>query len=554
MAHNNNNKIIFLLIGILFVALFLRIYSLDKVPVSLTMDEAAIAYNSYSILTTGKDEFGTKFPLAFRSVGDYKPPLLIYAELPAILVFGLTEFGARITVALFGAFSVLLVYKLISLWVGKRSIALLTALLVAVSPWHIKFSRSSFEAILALFLVLAGAAVFFFAVKNRGKKLWLSALLYALSLYAYHAERVFTPVFVLGLIIIYRKELFCERANFIKAFVVGTLVVLPILFVMLDPLGSIRAQSTFITRDFELNRILHKEGEMLSLQEMVFDNNYILSFLFWSRRYLDYFNPSFLFVDALELTLPKSPNIGLLYLLELPFSILGFYVIAIRGRLVDKKDRMAVFWWLIIGPLAASLANNPRHPLRSLTLVPILHLFSATGVWFVYKAIKSISVKKIFVGGWVAGIIISMLYFMDLYFIHYQLTYSEYMMDGWKKAAIYAVENKDNYREIIIDPRFGTQGPYTVGTPYLYVLFYGKIDPKHYQSDPRRREFASSSNFDNFTFREINWAAGEGTDKDKSENLFIGSKWVLPANEAEILEKFYLYNGKEILRAASPAR
>jgi hypothetical protein len=90
-----------------------------------------------------------------------------------------------------------------------------------------------------------------------------------------------------------------------------------------------------------------------------------------------------------------------------------------------------------------------------------------------------------------------------------------------------------------------------VGTPYLYILFYGQIDPNYYQNHPRRKETSDSSNFDNFSFRSINWIHQEGTDKFKKNVLFIGSPWVLPVKEEQIIKRFYIYNGKEILRAAT---
>ncbi len=124
-------------------------------------------------------------------------------------------------------------------------------------------------------------------------------------------------------------------------------------------------------------------------------------------------------------------------------------------------------------------------------------------------------------------------------------------MDGWKQAASYALANQNKYQEIVIDPRFGTLGPNTVGTPYLYILFYGKIDPTVYQNDPRRKEFYTSSNFGKFTFREIDWRSGQDDDQSKKDTLYIGSPWVLPAQEGQIKQKFYLLNGKELLRAAT---
>ena len=77
-------KIIF---GIIFIALFLRVFLLDKIPYGFYADEASSAYDAYSLLLTGKDRYGETFPLLFRSFDDYIPPLLNYAELISIFLF-----------------------------------------------------------------------------------------------------------------------------------------------------------------------------------------------------------------------------------------------------------------------------------------------------------------------------------------------------------------------------------------------------------------------------------------------------------------------------------
>jgi len=100
-------KEIFYILLIFGVALFARFYKLSQHPVSLSMDEVSIGYNAYSILKTGRDEWGQSFPLAFRSVGDYKPPVNIYLTVPSIAFFGLTEFAVRAPVALLGSLSVI---------------------------------------------------------------------------------------------------------------------------------------------------------------------------------------------------------------------------------------------------------------------------------------------------------------------------------------------------------------------------------------------------------------------------------------------------------------
>lgn len=539
-----------LLILIFLIGLLARVLFLDKYPVSLTIDEVAIGYNSYSILKTANDEFGNFLPLAFQSIGDYKPPLLIYASIPAIALFGLNEFSVRITTALIGALTVLAVFALSKQLTKNLYVSLVCAFLVAVSPWHIKFSRSTFEAVTALFLSLWGIYFFVKSAKNKYRNLWISSIFFSLSLYAYHAQRVFTPLLVLGLFFIFRKDFAKQKRALFKSLLLGALVILPLLVVFLNPKTTVRAQSTFITRDFEINRLLHKAGENLNLSAKILDNNIILVSNFWTKRYLDYFDPNFLFIKGMDYTKANAPDIGLLYLTELPFFLFGLYLVTFRNYTKDIKTKSIIILLLLLGPLAASLANNAQHPLRSLTSIPVLQLLSSIGIIEAAKQVKNLKTRTTILGVLALSLMVNFVYFLDLYFLHYPLRSSEYAMDGWKKATLFAFENQHKYNEVIIDPKFGTEGPYTTGVPYLYFLFYGKVDPQAYQQDPRRKK--EDYNFGKFTFRDINWVFEENSDRWAKDKLFIGSKWVLPAEGGEIVKVFNLFNGNEILRAAVP--
>ncbi|MEK7166717.1 MAG: 4-amino-4-deoxy-L-arabinose transferase, partial [Patescibacteria group bacterium] len=49
---------------ITILAAILRIYGLDQYPPALYSDEVSQGYNAYSILKTGRDEFGTWLPVS----------------------------------------------------------------------------------------------------------------------------------------------------------------------------------------------------------------------------------------------------------------------------------------------------------------------------------------------------------------------------------------------------------------------------------------------------------------------------------------------------------
>ena len=81
---------------ILIFALFFRVYKINENPPALNWDEVSHGYNAYSILKTGKDEWGIKFPLIFRAYGNYKLPLYIYLTSISVKFFGLTPLGVRL--------------------------------------------------------------------------------------------------------------------------------------------------------------------------------------------------------------------------------------------------------------------------------------------------------------------------------------------------------------------------------------------------------------------------------------------------------------------------
>jgi len=162
-------------------------------------DEQAFAWNAYNILITGEDEYGTPYPLQFRSFDDYKAPIPVYILVPFIKMLGLNAFAIRLPVVLASFFTVLITFYLSRLFFNKK-ISLIITFLMAVSPWHIHLSRGYFEATLALFWFVAGI---FCVLKSEGSLKWHIAgmMLFTLSLYSYFTPRILLPFFILFLII-----------------------------------------------------------------------------------------------------------------------------------------------------------------------------------------------------------------------------------------------------------------------------------------------------------------------------------------------------------------
>src|SRR3989344_3658266 len=98
---------------IFLTAALLRVPLLGELPPGLTIDEAGQGYSAYSILKTGRDEWGDFLPLNPRGFGDYKPPLFMYMIVPSVAVFGLNGFALRLPSALAGILTVWVIYFLV---------------------------------------------------------------------------------------------------------------------------------------------------------------------------------------------------------------------------------------------------------------------------------------------------------------------------------------------------------------------------------------------------------------------------------------------------------
>ena len=175
---------------IIIFALALRLFNLSTNPPGLNWDEVSMGYSAYSILETGRDEWGVQFPILFRSYGEWKSPVYIYLVVPFIKVFGLNAWGVRLPAAIFGVLAVYLTYLL-----GKRlyskEVGLWASFLLAVSPWHLMLSRPAFEAGVALTLILAGIYLFL------QKKPIVASLILGLSLHTYHSAKIVVPFILL---------------------------------------------------------------------------------------------------------------------------------------------------------------------------------------------------------------------------------------------------------------------------------------------------------------------------------------------------------------------
>ncbi len=526
-------KLIWIVFGvIILIAIFLRFYQLGNVPPSPDWDEVALGYNTYSIIQTGRDEFGKFLPVVLRSFDDYKPALYSYLSIPSILAFGLNIFAVRFPSAFFGVASVIAVFFLIrDLFVSYKfrdCLALLTSFFLAVSPWSLQFSRIGFEAnVGSSFNILI--VLFFLKGLKKPWFLYVSAIFVGLAPYIYQSTRVFTPLLVIALILIYRKQLFSISKKYLISAVVLVLVVLTpmVIYVLTDSSSLLRVKGTSI---FSYKTELLKTNTQ-KLERDIKDGNKI-GFLLDNRRivyaktivsgYISHFDLNWLFMTG-DISRHHAPSVGLLYLFELPLILIGIYSL-IFGKF-DKKSKLIIFFWFLIAPIPASVTTGVPHAVRTLNFLPTWHIFSAIGLIALVLAIQKF--KKIIYVSYVffASIFLfNFSFFLNQYFVQQNYYYSQDWQYGYRQVIDEIKPIEKNYQKIVVSDK------QPMDKSYMFFLFYLKYSPKDYQEIGMGSSggFAEHQSFGKYEFRPIDWSK----DANHKDVLYIGNPDEIPAAAA----------------------
>jgi 4-amino-4-deoxy-L-arabinose transferase-like glycosyltransferase len=541
-----------LLLTVVIIAAFLRFYQLGSNPPSLTWDEAAWGYNAYSLGIDAKDEFGRFLPHDYlESFGDYKPPMYAYLDVIPAKVLGLNEFSTRVPSALFGVLTVLLTYFLVQriFWNSKdkKKYALMSAFVLAISPWHILLSRAAFEANVATFFIVLGVWGFLAAVQDKKWYLIISAISFALSMYTFNTARVVSPILVILLAVIFWRKLWQLKKEVLLAAVIGAAVFLPTFKFLLSPQADLRFQEVNIFSDITIAQTANQEiaNDGNAFWSKIIHNWRFVYSLDYLKHYFDNLNPNFLFITGDGNPKFSIQDVGQMYLWDIPFVVIGILF------LLKKKE--GNWWlvplWLLIGIIPAATAEQTPHALRTETALPMFQILSAYGFVVFLEWSRKINLKfktynlklnyllPFFVFVLLLG---NLVYFVHDYFVHYPAQYSGEWQYGYKQSIAYVQSVENNYANIQVTQK--------LGRPYIYYLFYDKTNPAFFRQTAKierdRFSFVTVECFGKYSFP----ANPDYSLSTKEKVLYIASFDAVPKG-AKILKKFYLLNGEPVLTA-----
>lgn len=469
------------LVFLLAFAAFTRLFLLGTAPAGLTWDEAALGYVGKMVVTTGRDEHGQLLPRAFTSFGDYKAPLAIYITGIFTSLLGLSPLAVRLPFALAGVASVWLMTQIGRKVFDNRWYGLLCGWLLAITPWHLLFSRVAFESGLALFFFL----LFLWSwleSRSRGKFEWRWGIIGGIgllgALYTYHSAKIAVPL-SLALILWHewrqnrdwlRRSI---RQLLITAGAIG-LFLLPLIHSFVFDKASGRAQQTLIffqegSLGEKFSAVISGFATHLSLQFLVFGQTDTLrhgtgmwGVLSFSQMILLLLGVSYLLGRWLDTVTSGRSLFFLRWIQQLT-------------RRPSSEIRIAPWLWLglaIIGLLPAALGFELPHANRALLALPAFIFLMAYAVKELHHDLPNLLFPSL-VG---MLVLIASLEF-GRFWLFYHGPYRTRSSADWLQGYAEAVSLADLYRVQGKSVKFTSQ----YGQPEIFFAFALDIPPQEYR-------------------------------------------------------------------------
>jgi 4-amino-4-deoxy-L-arabinose transferase-like glycosyltransferase len=485
---------IFLLIGISILSLFLNTFKKNISPPCFTSDEAAFSYNSYSILNTGKDEYGNFLPIRLKSFNDFKMPVYSYLSIPLIKIFGLNENGARALNDLIALLLPAAVFLLAKELFNKNSISLLSSFIISlILGLHI-IGRQAHEAYLTVFLTTLSSLFFIRSLKKLSfLNVSLFLVLLLISFFSYQSSRLFGIYFFIYATVFLLSSAAKQINKQKKLLFLTAIIATGFLFLITDLIFSpTRLKNLFIFNNQGIHLITHElrtEGG-----NRIFYNKASVGLKEILFNHMKYFSPQFLTISGDENKRFGFTGMSPMTPIEYLFIFIGIYYL-FKNK---EKWKNFIVSLLLISPFSASLSWADLSLTRSLfVFIPIAIICSYGFVWF----IKFCKEKRLtyFVYATVFIYFVLLFYSWDFYLNHYpkREIVIRSMQCGYKELVSYVKQNYDKFDSFYITKENGM--------PYIFFLFYLNYPPEKYQkqaqlSSPDIYGFGQVEKFDKFTF------------------------------------------------------
>lgn len=226
------------------------------------------------------------------------------------------------------------------------------------------------------------------------------------------------------------------------------------LFQLLNTAGQARYQKLSLIDDGAIAKI--NDGQINGWGGRLIYNKATYFVITFTKNYISYLSPNFLFIKGGDHYQFSVQNYGLLYLICLPFFYIG---------LIKIFNNKLLMLWLLLAPIAGSITRDSPHTLRAVVMFPLPMILSAVGIVSVLKKYYLVIIPVIL-----------------LFSVHYQLATNSYLLNyswswqyGYKEAVQVIKENYSKYDQVIFTKKYGE--------PHEFVAFYWPWDPTDFTNN-----------------------------------------------------------------------
>ncbi|MGB9743494.1 MAG: ArnT family glycosyltransferase [Minisyncoccia bacterium] len=381
--YKNKSYLIFLFL-IIALAAFLRFWRLDQIPPSLWPDEAINANTAVRILETKNWQ-------VFYPENQGREGLFFLLISFSFALFGISIWSFKFIPALAGILTILGQYLFskelcchLKLDEKKSSlISLLASFFLAISFWHINFSRLGFRVILMPLVLIFS---FYFLLHGlRTKKIYhfiLAGFIFGLGFYTYTTFRL--AVLLLGFFLIFWL-LIAWKEKWLKRYIVAVLFLLIVTALTAAPIGLyfLEHPQDFISRATGVSVFSQKNPFLSFLKSL---GAHLIMFnlrgdLNWRHNFSGF---------------PQlSPLAGVFFLIGLIWMLNQFiHLLKLKGKntthWIKISGLLFGFAWFasLLLPSCLTIEGVP-HALRSMGVVPIVYFWSGLGAEFAYRWAKN---------------------------------------------------------------------------------------------------------------------------------------------------------------------
>lgn len=467
-----------LLIGILAMAIVLRVWRLDLNPVGLVHDEIHQIVSAKSIALTGEEAAGTG-----AGIFNNSPSCdgnCVFGELPSYLLVPFSFLNlpfpwVKLPLILM---SILIVYfggKLFENLTSNKKIGLIVSLVIALNPWAINFGRSAYENLFTFGFYLWSLCLLTQNPIKLKNQIWGIVLGLAASMSYFGAKPIFVPLMLIGLLYGYVKEK-KSIGKYISLALVSIILMVGYMFILKNSFAGLRINETKLMSQEIIDEVNYQRKNSLDIPVVrdIFINKYTVLGKSLLKKYFAVLAPNYLFNEG-EMGYDHFMIEGhsFMYLVDLPLVLLGFYYLS-RKKGKELLFLIAIILTLPIVPMVSNYATT--YALRCGLLYPVLAGFSGVGIYGLGEISQKFKYKNILWWGILGIYAASVVNFEVMYWYRNPFEKSA----GWVFYERELVKYLELTKEKFPDKKIMVVSGDPVDVLYEYALFSRKMNNKDF--------------------------------------------------------------------------